>query len=123
MSKLLYIAGPYREKQQAAVELNIASARQCGVLAVSRGWYPIIPHSNTAGFHLLLPDIKDSFWLESTLELLSRCDGLLLAPGWKFSTGAVREHAFAVDRGMYVCYNVDELKWSDQDAYTHQSQE
>ncbi len=44
----VYVAGPYRGKSRAAVELNIQVARKVGMLAAIKGWSPVIPHSNTA---------------------------------------------------------------------------
>lgn len=89
--RLVYVAGPYRGKTEAEIALNIASAQQVGKLAADKGWYPAIPHKNTEGFEHLAPDLGDAFWLQGTLELMRRCDAVVLCPGWEFSTGTLGE--------------------------------
>ena len=45
-------------------------------------------------------------WLEYTMELMVRCDGIILAPGWEDSEGCWRERNAARERGMEICcYN------------------
>lgn len=95
---LIYIAGPYRGKTSWQVDENIQNARRWGV-AVARagaehgGAYPVIPHSNTAHFD---GEASDKLWLDGTLELMRRCDGVLLTGAWRNSVGASAEFEAAL---------------------------
>lgn len=104
----VYIAGPYRGPSLAAIELNIQCARKVGLLAAIKGWTPIIPHANTG--HLDdCAGLSEQFWLDATLELLRRCDALVLCPGWQHSSGTLNEVAEAQRLGITVFYSDSEL--------------
>ena len=49
-------------------------------------------------------ELPDSFWLEATLELLRRCDLVVMMENWEESTGARGEHDEAIRRGIRVVY-------------------
>lgn len=87
---VIYIAGPYRGINRDAIELNIQTARQVGLEAIRRGWSPIIPHANTGHLETLI-NLPDQFWLDATLELMRRCDAVLLCPGHTRSVGTFGE--------------------------------
>lgn len=87
----VYCAGPYRSRSRDGVDLNIQAARAVGLLVCRKGWAPIIPHSNTSHLDLAAPDIADEFWLAATMELMRRCDAVVLVPGWERSTGTLAE--------------------------------
>ncbi len=89
--KLIYVAGRYRGRTRAEVESNIQAAIFVGRLCAEKGWYPVIPHSNTAHFEALV-DVNDEFYLEGTLELMRRCDAVVMVPGFGQSVGAMAEH-------------------------------
>ena len=95
--KLVYVAGPYRGPSTWQIDRNISAAREWGMLVAMCGAYPVIPHSNTAHFDGTL---DDRFWLEGTLELLSRCDGSIFIPGWIRSTGSRGEWTLAERMGI-----------------------
>jgi len=101
MTPLLYVAGPYRAATRAAISANIESARQVGIRAARLGWYPVIPHCNTAHMELDT-DHDDAFWLAGTLELMTRCDAVVLVPGWETSAGTAGEIAKADQIGLTV---------------------
>lgn len=103
------VAGPYRGDSKEEVELNIQSAKQVGKLCADKGWYPIIPHQNTAGFEILCPKLTDDFWLEGTLEAARRCDAMVLCPGWEFSTGSRGEQLEAIRLKIQSYLNVTEV--------------
>lgn len=94
---LIYIAGPFRAPTWLGVRRHVERVRDLGLLIAEAGGYPIMPHTMTAEFDGLL---TDQFWLDGTLELLTRCDGLVLLPTWQASRGARAEQAWAVDAGM-----------------------
>ncbi len=106
--KLIYVAGRYRSKSKEGVRLNIQAASHVGAIASEKGWYPVIPHTNTAG-HEHITDNDDQFYLDGTLELMRRCDAVVMVPGWAQSSGAIGEHNEAHKLGIPTYLTVDEL--------------
>lgn len=95
MQPLIYVAGPYRAATREAIALNIDAARVIGISAAALGWFPVIPHANTAHMELDLPELGDEFWLRGTMEMMERCDAVVLVPGWESSAGTKGEMARA----------------------------
>ena len=85
---LIYIVGPFRGPTPLDVRLNVEHARTYGLIVAKAGGYPIIPHTMTADFD---KQLDDQFWLDGTMEMLSRCDAIALIPHWRLSTGARAE--------------------------------
>lgn len=97
---LIYIAGPYRPYQTEGIEYttkrNIAQARAIAIEVWHAGYVAICPHLNTANFEedSGLPDER---YLKGDLEILRRCDAVVLTPDWQHSKGASAEVEFAKD--------------------------
>lgn len=114
MHPLIYVAGRYRAATREAVAANIEAARQLGTQAARLGWYPVIPHANTAHMELELTH-PDYFWLSGTLELMTRCDAVVLVDGWESSAGTLGEIAKAdalripVFRGLHLLPSASEF--------------
>ncbi len=116
---LVYVAGPYRASNAWLVEQNIRRAEAVAIQVAEVGCYPITPHTNTRGyFEHAQPDAD--FWLQATLELMRRCDAVLMMPNWRESSGAIGEFNEAVRMGKPTLYTLDELQaWLvDCDAVT-----
>lgn len=109
MTPVVYVAGPYRSSTRSGVELNIQAARHVAKLCCVKGWSPICPHANTGHLDELLPGTPDSFWLESTMELLRRADAVVLVPGWDNSAGTQAEIAEAIARDIPVFVSMHDL--------------
>lgn len=117
--KLIYIAGPFRassthcpgHQDMFAVQENIMAAMKLGLeVARTPGLFPVIPHANTMFFTGSAPD---DVWLAGDLELLNRCDAVLLTPTWGRSSGARAEYTFALQRGIRVFLTVEEVaEWA-----------
>ena len=90
--KLVYVAGAYRAKSTWDRDRNIQAAREVGAAVARLGAYPVIPHSNTGHMDGLC---EDQFWIDGTLELMCRCDAMILVPGWEKSSGTLGEIAKA----------------------------
>jgi len=90
--KVAYVAGPYRADTIYGVAQNIQKARAVALRLWKLGYAVICPHSNTAFFDGACPD---SVWLEGDIEILTRCDLVVLVPGWEASSGTRAEIAEA----------------------------
>src|SRR5262245_29123514 len=97
--RLGYVAGPYRGPDHWAIYENIRRAEQLALEVWRLGAACICPHANTAHFQGVLPD---AIWLAGDLEMLARCDFLLLTSDWERSAGARAEVAFARARGLPI---------------------
>lgn len=101
--KTVYVAGPYRAPTREAVAQNVAAARHVGRLCAQKGWFPVMPTVNTAHFDHDFPELADDqFWLDGTLELMRRCDAVVLVDGWQHSSGARGEIEEARKLGIKV---------------------
>ncbi len=107
--RVVYVSGPYRHATRDGIELNIQSAKKVGALVAERGWSPIIPHMNTAHLDAIVRQGDDQFWLDATMELMRRCDAVVLCPGWQKSSGTLGEIHEAVKLGMPIYEAVEEL--------------
>lgn len=105
--KLVYIAGPFRAPNAWEVEQNIRRAESLALEVWKAGAACICPHANTRFFSGATPD---EVWLRGDLEILNRCDAVLLAPGWEQSAGARAELRFAESTGLRTFANLDTLK-------------
>jgi len=92
---LVYLAGPYRGN----IRSNVRQAEEWAAACARKGIHYFCPHLNSAFFD---HDANAEFWLTMDLNILSRCDVLLLMPGWERSRGAQDEKAFAEREGIPV---------------------
>ena len=114
--KIVYVAGKYRGPTMWAIEQNVRRAEELGLRVAEVGAMPLMPHCNTRYFHGLL---EDSFWLEGTLELLRRCDAVILVSGWYGSIGAKGEKEEAERLGLPVFESVAALRhWLHHEGET-----
>lgn len=97
--KVVYIAGKYRGPNAWAVEQNIRAAEEVAARVIQLGMMPLCPHKNTAHMEGLA---DDEFFLAGTMELLRRCDAVVLVPGWDKSTGTRAEVTEARALGIPV---------------------
>lgn len=97
--KVIYIAGPYRDKTICRTLDNIRFAERGAKLVWKTHNIAICPHLNTR----LFDDVtKPEIFLEGYLELVRRCDALALLPGWEGSMGTVAEYELAEELGIPV---------------------
>ena len=112
--KLLYIAGPYRGDSASKIDDNIHRAREVAKLVWEQGDCAICPHLNTAHMDGLVPDKQ---FLNGDLEILRRCDGIVMMENWNRSEGAKRELRVARRRKIPVYWQrhtyiyTSEEKW------------
>lgn len=102
--KLLYLAGPFSDDDPIhGVARNVLAASEIALEAARKGWMPVCPHKNTQDFQHAA-DIPPEFWYEGDLDLMRRCDAVLMLPGYERSQGALRELEVATAEGMGVYY-------------------
>lgn len=99
MSKLVYIAGPYRAPTPWQVEQNIRVATDAAAQVWAAGLWALCPHANTARMEGLT---SDENFLAGTMEMLRRCDAVMLVEGWERSRGAQAEALEAERLGLPI---------------------
>ena len=105
MNPVIFISGPYRGKTLADIEANVDNAAVwCGVVK-RLGWVPLCPHTNS--HRVALCNLHDfgplhESYLSDALELLTRCDAVLMIERWEQSDGALAERQFAWGKGIPV---------------------
>ena len=99
--KVAFISGPYRAATKEGISANIEAAREVAVKYWRKGYAVFAPHLNTAHFDGLCPD---EVWLKGDLEILRRCDVVVMMEEWWKSEGAKAEHALALELGKEIIY-------------------
>ncbi len=101
--KLAYVAGPYRSPTEYGIRQNIRRASDVALELWRAGYAVICPHANTAGWggaH----GLDDQVWLDGDLEILKRCDLVVVLLGWQNSKGTVVEVKVANTEGIPVYF-------------------
>ena len=86
--KIAYIAGPYRAKTKLGIICNILKVRKVAMELWRMGYTVVCPHLNSALMDGIVPD---EVFLRRGVEILKRCDLLVLLPDWEKSKGAMIE--------------------------------
>ena len=96
---LIYVAGKYT----GDVNKNIASARNVAIALWEIGHAVICPHLNSAHME---EDCKADYetYMRGDFNMISRCDALVMVENWKDSSGAKREHEYALSLGIPIFY-------------------
>ncbi len=99
--KLIYTAGPYRDKRGAwFIQANIRAAESVALELWRMGFAVICPHKNTALFDGSVS--SDQVWMDGDLEMVRRCDAIVMLPGSDTSEGAKIELREAVHHDIPV---------------------
>jgi hypothetical protein len=104
MLMIIYVAGKYSGDTDA----NIDAARLVAIDVWKSGNVAICPHLNTVHFEQV-PDL-DLTWedyLQGDFNIISRCDAMIMVPGWEDSRGAVAERVYAQSLAMPIYYYPD----------------
>lgn len=110
--KVVYIAGPFRGPNAWEIEQNVRRAEALALEVWQLGCAAICPHANTRYFQGAAPE---ALWLAGDLEILRRCDAVLVTPDFGRSSGAMVEVAVAEDAGLPVFHNLYDLaRWNEE---------
>lgn len=86
--KVVYIAGAFRAETPWLIEQNVRKAEEYSLHVWQSGGVALCPHTMTRFFQSSAPDCT---WVDGTLELLKRCDAMLVVPGYEKSVGTLGE--------------------------------
>jgi hypothetical protein len=100
--KLVYIAGPFRGASAWDIENNIRRAEVVGFGVAQLGAAPVIPHTM---YRFWDGTQTAQFWLDATMDLLRRCDAIVMCEGWEASEGSRAERQEALRMGLQVFYH------------------
>jgi nucleoside 2-deoxyribosyltransferase len=100
--KVIYIAGPFRADNAWEIEQNIRRAECLALEVWKAGAAAICPHTNTRFFQGVA---LDEVWLKGDIEIMRRCDAVLLTANWEISSGAraERKEAKALGIPVFAC--------------------
>lgn len=113
--KVIYVAGPFRARNANGTnsawgtQQHVMRAMELALEIWKRGHAAICPHANTMFFQDSA-GCADDVWLYGDLELLRRCDAVLMVPGWEKSQGATAEKEVAESRGIPVLLSMEALE-------------
>lgn len=99
MPLLIYIAGPYRAADPWRVNLNVNRAECVATMVWEAGHLSLCPHANT---RYASSRVTDAQYLAGTMEMMRRCDAVLVLPKHAESEGTLGEIADAEARGIPV---------------------
>jgi hypothetical protein len=112
LMKVIYIAGKYRGPNAWAIEQNIRAAEEVAARVWAMGMVALCPHANSRHMDGVA---SDEVLLDGTMELLKRCDAVVMVPGWGKSVGACAEYDEAINRCMPV-FGIDSRDDSPPDG-------
>ena len=102
--KLAYTAGPYRGRTHNDIARNIAAAREVATHLWGLGYAVICPHLNSAFMTGAAPE---DVFMNGGLEILRRCDLVVLVDGWAGSQGTAIEIEEARARGIPIFSDIE----------------
>ncbi|MBR2216489.1 MAG: DUF1937 family protein [Selenomonadaceae bacterium] len=114
--KMIYISHPYSSDEQAN---KVKAHRLAAELAEA---YPGIVFVNplNAMSHTATANLSYETIVEQCVELMKRCDAVIMVDGWDMSVGCSREFYSALAEGMIIYHGVAEFRHSmDSGGYQY----
>jgi len=120
--KFVYIAGPYMgtakthdHHSYSEIDRNIAQARDALATLARAGVGAFCPHTHSAHFEVITPEVPPAYWYELDIHFLEACDAILMLPRWNESKGAILEKGIAEELGLPVLYDLEEaIQWASE---------
>lgn len=103
--KILYVAGPFRAATPWGIEQNVRTAEAAALKLWQANIVALCPHLLTRFFQYSCPD---QAFVDGTLDLMRRCDAVLVVGDWEQSEGTRGEVAEARQRGLPIYFSVEE---------------
>ena len=104
--KVAYVAGPYNADSIYSIVQNIRRAEFVALSLWKMGYAVICPHKNTS---LLDGECTRQTWIDGDLEILRRCDLLVVLPNWGESEGTRDEISQAEVLNIPIFYWPDDI--------------
>lgn len=105
---IVYLAGPIRPKGDQTLESNINNAKSIALELWKKGYTVISPHANSdLPITLADKEVETWRWLNGDLDIIARCDAVVVLPGWEESAGTKGEIEFAKERNIPITYYPD----------------
>jgi len=104
---LVFVSGPIAANNTWLRERNIRRAEEVALELLEYGYSVFCPHTMTRFFEGALPP---KVFYRADLEVLRRCDAVLLVPGWEDSNGSREELREANRRGIPAFTDLNVLK-------------
>lgn len=98
---LVYVSGPYTANESGTIEEHVDRAENIAIELWRKGHAVICPHSNTH-FSGKKVDLAWNTWIEGDLNMIARCDAMVLTEDWETSQGARIERQYALNLGIPV---------------------
>ena len=95
--RLVYIAGAYDAPTPWGVRCNVRAAEDLAAKVNEADMAAVCPHSWGAG-----GNVTHEHMLAATMEVMRRCDAVILVSNWRTSSGALAEVAEATRLGIPV---------------------
>lgn len=111
--RVVYVAGPFRAVNQRGepdmwrVQQNVMRAMEVARAVWHVGVAALCPHANSMFFTGAEPD---SVWLAGAIELMRRCDAVIVVPGWEQSAGTIEEVRIAREIGLPVFVDLGDIE-------------
>jgi hypothetical protein len=109
----VYIAGPYSGRDLHGnhgfmiIEQNILNARAAMKELVQWGYGVFCPHTHSAHFEVITPEVDVDYWYELDIHFMLLCNAILRLPGK--SSGADREVELCLEWGIPLFSTIPEL--------------
>lgn len=112
--KAVYVSGPYSAPTNYKRRLHVWAAWTTAAAVWGlKGAYAVCPHCNTEdmdGAAGVTPEEDYGKFIEADLDLVARCDAVLMLPGWERSHGARLERNRAAELGKPIFDTVEEVR-------------
>ncbi len=116
MSKRIYIAGKYDDKDIVSCLSNIRKGLEMASLLMKKGYAVFCPFADFLyAFTSSGPYLSKNEFQDNSMAWVDVSDALLVLPGWETSGGTKREIARASDLGKPVFFTVEGLdEWNTE---------
>ena len=108
--KIVFVSGPFRARDPSnhwEVEQNIRVAEEYALQVWKAGAVAICPHTNSRFFQ---GAAADNIWLAGYLEVLLRCDAMLVVGDPNSSQGTRAEITMAEKNNIPIFYSLKDLE-------------